>query len=101
MIARKVGRREQMDNEKLSDQEIALLDAIKLVLEVIMTAGIAEPIKFDRLFSFQRDAYLQKHMPVAAVVMEMLRQFAADAKCEPQREKLRRILENARSDAKG
>ncbi len=80
------------NHEKLTDIEIALMDATKTVLEIIMTAGIAKPPVFDRMFTHQRDEYLQKRMPSAAAVMEMLRHFATNPEREAHRSALRKIL---------
>ena len=77
----------------LGDAEIALMDAIKSVIEILMTAGIAKPAVFNRLFTHQRDAYLQKEMPTAAAVMEMLRLFAIDPGRAASRDTQRKVLE--------
>jgi len=80
------------ESNQLRDPEIALMDAIKTVMEIIMTAGIAGPSVFDKMFSHQRNAYLQKRMGEAAGVMELLRKFASDPTREKHRETLRKLL---------
>jgi hypothetical protein len=79
-------------SNQLRDTEIALMDAIKTVMEIIMTAGIAGPSVFDKMFSYQRDAYIQKQMGEAAGVMELLRKFASDPTRAEHREGLRKLL---------
>jgi len=86
-----------MSDDSLSDAEIALMDAIKALMEIMMTAGIAKPAAFDFMLTHQRNGYLSKRMPTAAAVMEMLRTFATDPQRDAQRQELRanlqRILE--------
>lgn len=79
-------------SDELRDTEIALMDAIKSILEVIMTAGIAKPELFDRMFSHQRDGYLAKGNGSAAGVMELLRAFVSDPTRAAHREGLRKVL---------
>ncbi len=76
----------------LRDSEIALMDAIKTIAEIIMTAGIAKPAIFDRMFAAQRDGYLAKQMPNAAGVVETLRLFCVDPSREAHRQQLNQIL---------
>lgn len=83
---------DEPNSADLSDVEIALLDAIKTVMEIIMTTEIAKPIVFARMLGHQRDGYLAKKMPSAAAVMELLRTFAVDPQREAHREALRTIL---------
>lgn len=82
-----------MDDTELRDSEIALMDAIKSLMEIMLTAGIAQPKTFDKLFTNQRDGYLQKHMPAAAAIMEMLRHFAVNPDRQAYRE-LSRMVRN-------
>lgn len=66
----------ESDEEKLRDSEIAIIDALKMLVEIIIAAGIARPDGLQRLFVQQRDLYVSKNMANAAVVMEVLRTFA-------------------------
>lgn len=85
---------EETDFERkgLNDVEIALMDAIKAVVEILLTQNIAQPDTFDQMFTHQRDTYIQKKMPDAAAVMEMLRQFASNPQRAAQREAIRTAL---------
>ena len=66
-----------MEQQKLNDAEIALMDAIKSLIEIMLARHVATGAEFDHIFSFQRDGYLKKQMPTAAAVMEMLREFSS------------------------
>jgi hypothetical protein len=81
--------------ENLTDAEIALMDAIKTVLEVIMTAGVAKAPVFEGMFSYQRDVYLAKRQPTSAAVMELLRRFADDPERKAHREMLRTLIQES------
>ena len=76
----------------LRDSEIALMDAIKSLMEILLHANIATPRAFDHIFTNQRDGYLAKQMPRAAAVMELLRQFATSPEREEHRQTLRQLL---------
>lgn len=65
-------------SEKLSDTEISLTDALKSVIDILIARKLADGRELDLMFSSQRDAYLQKKMPTAAAVMELLREFSVD-----------------------
>lgn len=62
--------------QTLNDAEIALIDAIKSLIEIMLARHVANGTELNQIFSFQRDAYLKKKMPTAAAVMEMLREFS-------------------------
>lgn len=64
-------------DERLRDSEIAIVDAIKLMMEVLVVTGTVKPEVFEQIFAQQRDGYINKSMPNAAVIMEVLRGFAA------------------------
>ena len=82
------------DDEKLRDSEIAIIDALKMIVEIMVAKGIVPAEGFRRLFANQRDGYIRKDMANAAVVMEVLRTFAiATPPAEPNDENLRRAME--------
>lgn len=68
---------ERSESERLRDSEIAIVDAIKLLMEVLVATGTVKTEVFERIFAQQRDGYIAKEMPNAAVIMEVLRGFAA------------------------
>ena len=68
---------ERSENERLRDSEIAIVDALKLMMEVLVATGTVKTEVFERIFAQQRDGYITKEMPNAAVIMEVLRGFAA------------------------
>lgn len=81
------------DDDKLRDSEIAIVDALKLLMEVLVATGTVKADVFQRLFAHQRDGYIAKEMPNAAVIMEVLRGFAVPKSTEPKREALRKELD--------
>jgi hypothetical protein len=81
------------ERESLRDSEIALMDAIKSVIEIMLTANIAKPQVFNRLFGAQHDEYMRKRMPAAAAIMQLLQNFVNDPKREEHRQRLRQILQ--------
>ncbi len=85
-------REEREDDWQLRDSELALMGAVKTIFEIIMTAGIARPDLIDKMLAEQSQAYVQKRMPNAVVVMDLLRQFVNDPRREAHREQLRTIL---------
>jgi len=80
------------DDWQLRDSELALMDAIKTILEIIMTAGIAKPSLIDKMLDQQTQKYMQKRMPNAVVVMGLIRKFVKDEQREEHRKQLRKIL---------
>ncbi len=67
---------QRSDEERLRDSEIAIVDALKLMMEVLVATGTVKADVFERIFALQRDSYIAKEMPNAAVIMEVLRGFA-------------------------
>lgn len=61
----------------LSEAEIALVDAIKSMMAIMMARNIATATELEAIFSQQRDGCLGKASVNGAAVMEMLRAFAA------------------------
>lgn len=68
---------DRKDDERLRDSEIAIVDALKLMMEVLVVTGTVKAGVFEQVFAQQRDGYITKEMPNAAVIMEVLRGFAA------------------------
>jgi hypothetical protein len=64
------------DEDRLRDSEIAIVDALKLLMEVLVATKTVKADVFERIFAQQRDGYIAKQMPNAAVIMEVLRGFA-------------------------
>ena len=64
-------------DDRLRDSEIAIVDALKLMMEVLVATNTVKADVFERIFAQQRDGYISKEMPNAAVIMEVLRGFAA------------------------
>lgn len=84
---------EKKDDEKLRDSEIAIVDALKMLMEVLVATGTVKAEIFQKLFARQRDGYIAKEMPNAAVIMEVLRGFAQPSTRDQDQEALRRELE--------
>ena len=76
------------DKEKLRDSEIAIVDALKLMMEVLVATDTVKTEVFEQIFAQRRDGYISKEMPNAAVIMEVLRGFAAkpNAETEPAKQ---------------
>src|ERR1035437_1291885 len=83
----------ESDDDTLRDSEVALMDAIKTVLEVIIAKGISKPETLGSIFSKQSEDYPQTEMPKAVFVMNSLRDFVSDPKRKAFREQLRQMLE--------
>ncbi len=84
---------ETKDDEKLRDSEIAIVDALKMLMEVLVATGTVRAEVFQKVFAHQRDGYIAKEMPNAAVIMEVLRGFAVVPPRDDNAEALRRELE--------
>ncbi len=81
------------DDDKLRDSEIALVDALKTLMEIMVSGGIVKADVLQRVFAHQRDGYITKSMPNAAVIMEVLRGFAGSRAGTPPKDALREALE--------
>ncbi len=83
---------DEIEREGLSDVEIALIDALKTVMEIIMHAHPGAEKYLGRAFASQRDKKLQTAQPDAAAVLELLQQFVADPKRQAARARLAKFL---------
>lgn len=79
-------------DESLTEGEVALMDATKTIIEVLLASGVATPNAFDQMLGHQRDAYLTKRMGKAAGIVEMLRRFSTDPQRAASREQTRQLL---------
>jgi hypothetical protein len=82
----------ESDDGNLRDSEIALMDAIKTVFEIMLNAGVT-PAQIDKLLASSQERYSPNVMPRAVVVMDMLRKFVRDVSREDSRAQIRRIRE--------
>jgi hypothetical protein len=78
----------------LSDVEIALIDAIKSVSDVVMAMDPHAAGVLATNFAHQRDGKLAKDQPEAAAVFEILRLFVDD----PDRKEYRNLVRKAMSE---
>jgi hypothetical protein len=81
------------DDNTLRDSEVALMDAIKTVFEVIIAKGISSPDTLASILSKQSESYPQATMPRAVFVMDSLRDFVNDPQRKELREQLRQMLQ--------
>lgn len=81
------------DVQSLSDEAIALTDAMKGLIEIFLVSGIAKPGAFDRMYRAMRDDKLKLECVKGAAIMEMLRLFATDPARATHREGVRIILQ--------
>jgi hypothetical protein len=65
------------DDDRLRDSEIAIVDTLKMLMEILIVTGTVKAAVFEQILAQQRDGYIAKEMPNAAVIMEVLRGFAA------------------------
>ena len=79
------------ENSKLRDSEIALMDAIRTILEIIVSKGILAPEIIDKMLAHQSQVYPEETMPRAVFVMNMIRQALKDPARAELREQHRRI----------
>jgi hypothetical protein len=81
----------ERDDNTLRDSEVALMDAIKTVLEIIIAKKISAPATLAQIFQLQRNSYPEALMPKAVFVMESLREFVNDPVRQAEREKAERL----------
>ena len=81
-----------MAETDLRESDVALVDAVKVLIELLMKAEIAQPAALDRQFAQQRDAYMADQMPTAAGIVEHLRQFATATGRETSEAGLKTLL---------
>jgi len=84
---------------QLTESEVALIAALKTVIEIMLNAGIAPVAVFDEMFAGQRDSYIAKGLPTAAGVIELLRLFATDPAREALRQQRRRTVSEQPKDS--
>jgi hypothetical protein len=77
------------DENTLRDSEVALMDAIKTVIEVFIAKKVTTADALAELFDRRSKAYPDT-MPKAVFVMETLRDFARD----PARKSAHDLLQN-------
>lgn len=76
----------------LRDSEIAITDAFKVMMQIMLYHGMAKPESFTNAFSYQCEEYREKDMPNAMVIMNELIQYAGGT-VQPGREILKRLLQ--------
>ncbi len=76
----------------LRESEIALMDAIKTLVELLLMRGLVDPVGLGKIFAFQRDGYLAKEQPTAAALMEHLRQYVTDPARAAERQTIQQLL---------
>jgi hypothetical protein len=72
--------------------EIALMDAIKSVADVVMAMNPGASKALAGAFEHQRDGKIQTKLPDAAALFELLRLFVADPERQAYREQVRQLL---------
>jgi hypothetical protein len=73
----------------LRDSEVALMNAVMTILEIIVAKGILPPKVLDEALKAQSDKYPIEDMPRAIFIFNELRRVVTD----PERERLRRFAE--------
>lgn len=82
----------EQSDRAMRDSEIALMDTLKVVFDLMMHAGV-KPAQIDKLLGSLTDQYRAKHMPAASAVIELLRAFVSDRDHAEHRAQQRQILE--------
>lgn len=77
----------------ISDAEIALTDAYKVMMQIILYHKLASQESFIHAFSAQYRDYQEKGLQNAAVVMNELLAFAAGEPRQPEQEVIRKLLQ--------
>lgn len=81
------------EDEGITEGEIALMDAIKTLSEIIMYAIPGTEKYLIRSFQEQAHAKLQSGQPDAAAMFALLHQFVASPERSANREAIRKFLE--------
>ena len=77
-----------VDDGKLRDSEVALMDTLKLVFEIVIAKGISGPETLSEALSRQARVYSPAAMPRACWIVEQLQTSMND----PHRKALRELL---------
>jgi hypothetical protein len=80
----------ESDDNTLRDCEVALMDTLKLVFEVIVAKGISKPETLTEALSRQMQVYPPDTMPRARWIVEQIQASISD----PRRKELRALLAN-------
>lgn len=76
----------------LSDTELALVDAIKSIAEVLMAMHPRAAAALAASFRHQENLLIQAGRQDAALVLGLLQRFAADPARQAEREQVRRVI---------
>lgn len=85
--------------DKMREYEVALMDALKVIILAITARGIIQKSELQEIFSHQRDAYLLRKMKQAPIVMESLREYVSDKPRESEFQAMLRFLKHVPSEA--
>jgi hypothetical protein len=77
------------EDHTMSDFEVALMDSIKTVMEILVAKQIIPAAALAKMLEKQRDIYPKEEMAGAWFVMDELRRVVND----PERTRLREFLE--------
>jgi hypothetical protein len=75
--------------EPMSDYEVALMDAIRTLAEVLIAKGVVQAKILDEMLEKQSGAYPASEMPGALFVMQTIRETLTD----PERIRARALLQ--------
>lgn len=85
----------QENSENLRDSEIALIDAIKDLIQIMTLTNPNIHSMLRNAFSFQRAEYEEKNLPGAVQIMEILGRFVGEATPGTEQKLIRRLLQIA------
>lgn len=79
----------------LRDGEIALIDAIKDIIQLMALSNPNMPAMLRNAFSYQRAEYEEKNLPMAVQVMEILGNYVGEQSSGTEQKLIRRLLQIA------
>jgi hypothetical protein len=85
-------REDREDDWRLRDSEMALLDINKMLVEILMAAGLVNQETLEHMLIEPLAKYDQRKMPNARVVTDLLLAFIRDPRRVELRERLRSRL---------
>ena len=86
-------REPREDDWQLRDSEMALLDLNKMLLEILLSAGVVNRETIEHMLIEYAAKYEQRKMPNARTVIDLLLEFLRDPRRAELRERLRSRLQ--------
>jgi hypothetical protein len=81
------------DDRQMRDSEVASMDTIKAILEILMAAQIVSVDTIEQVLLAQSAKYVPWRTPDAQALMDLLLTFLRDPRRRECRERLRSVLQ--------